>query len=89
MSGVCDRKVESDKPVERYGSTSYVSSVGTCNGDSGGPVFIREGSHFVLTGDEAGAGHVSRSGERGPGHPGRVWGHQQPHPLRQVGRTLP
>ena len=76
--------VKSDGPVERYGSTSYVASVGTCNGDSGGPVFIQEGSNFVLTGDGIGVGHVSRGDEQRTGHPGQMWGHQQPHPLHQV-----
>ena len=28
----------------------YVSSPGTCSGDSGGPAFVREGNKFVLTG---------------------------------------
>jgi len=52
------RKVKPiSKPV-RYGSPTYVTSAGTCNGDSGGPVFVKEGDHFVVTG--------CTSGGRGP-----------------------
>ena len=37
--------------TERYGDTSYVASVGTCKGDSGGPAFVEEKpNHFVVTG---------------------------------------
>ena len=37
--------------TERYGDTTYVASVGTCKGDSGGPAFVEERpNHFVVTG---------------------------------------
>ena len=36
----------------RCGSESYIASVGTCKGDSGGPVFVEEGDRFVVTGEE-------------------------------------
>merc|ERR1712226_975049 len=48
------RKVSSNQPAERYGMTHYVTSAGTCNGDSGGPVFQKEGDHFVVTGATSG-----------------------------------
>ena len=38
-------------PVTRFGMTSYVASVGTCNGDSGGPSFVWDGFNFVVTGE--------------------------------------
>ena len=34
----------------RYGSGGYVASVGTCKGDSGGPVFVEESGRYVVTG---------------------------------------
>jgi len=40
---------QEDTP-ERYGMTSYVASPGTCKGDSGGPVFVKDGNNFVVTG---------------------------------------
>jgi len=44
------RKIKNYGPVTRYGSTTYVASAGTCNGDSGGPVFVKDGDNFVVTG---------------------------------------
>jgi len=46
------------KANTRFGTRHYVTSAGTCNGDSGGPVFVKEGNHFVVTG--------CTSGGRGP-----------------------
>ena len=40
--------LEGNTRLER---TSYVASVGTCRGDSGGPSFIKDGSNFVVTGE--------------------------------------
>jgi len=37
-------------PATRFGGSSYVASVGTCMGDSGGPSFVRDGFDFVVTG---------------------------------------
>ena len=50
------RQRESSGPVIRYGSDSYVASAGTCSGDSGGPVFVREEYKFVVTGEGVGVG---------------------------------
>jgi len=44
------RQVEPSEPAMRYGSENYIASVGTCKGDSGGPVFVEEGDRFVVTG---------------------------------------
>jgi secreted trypsin-like serine protease len=30
---------------------SYVTSAGTCNGDSGGPAYIKEGNKFIVIGE--------------------------------------
>merc|ERR1712215_544919 len=54
QQGTKYRKVESNGPAERYGTTHYVTSAGTCNGDSGGPVFLKEGDKFVVTGATSG-----------------------------------
>ena len=43
--------VEQHDPARRYGSTGYVASVGTCKGDSGGPLFVKDGKNFVVTGE--------------------------------------
>ena len=43
-------KVNNGRSAMRYGSDSYVASVGTCKGDSGGPVFVQEGGRYVVTG---------------------------------------
>merc|ERR1719222_653123 len=49
-SSVSYRKVMSGK-TERFGTTSYLASVGTCRGDSGGPSFVEETKNrFVVTG---------------------------------------
>jgi hypothetical protein len=32
-------------------------------GDSGGPVFVEEGDHFVLTGEEEGGGSIAVAGK--------------------------
>ena len=47
---------ERSGPVTRYGSDSYVASAGTCKGDSGGPVFVRDEDRFVVTGERVGVG---------------------------------
>ena len=47
------RVVVLNKRPHRYGLEEYVASVGTCKGDSGGPVFVRERNHFVLTGESS------------------------------------
>ena len=36
---------------ERYGLKEYVASVGTCMGDSGGPLFAKEANNFVILGE--------------------------------------
>jgi secreted trypsin-like serine protease len=30
--------------------SSYITSAGTCSGDSGGPAYTKEGSKFIVTG---------------------------------------
>jgi len=42
---------ETIEKTTRFGSTSYVASVGTCHGDSGGPSFVEESKgRYVVTG---------------------------------------
>jgi len=41
---------KSQTPATRYGSSTYVASAGTCSGDSGGPVFVKDGYNHVVTG---------------------------------------
>ena len=41
---------DSSRPDTRYGTDSYVASAGTCMGDSGGPVFVKDEDRFVVTG---------------------------------------
>ena len=50
---------ENTGPITRYGTDSYVASQGTCHGDSGGPVFVKEEDRFVVTGKEGGVGTLS------------------------------
>jgi len=67
-------KVPKEGKTERYGQTSYVASPGTCKGDSGGPVFVRDGNKFVVTGLVSGGrgtlGHCG--GINNPVHYARV-----------------
>ena len=51
--------------TERYGDTSYVASVGTCKGDSGGPAFVEERpGHFVVTGSGNNFNQIYAGGAR-------------------------
>ena len=55
--------------TERYGDTSYVASVGTCKGDSGGPAFVEEmPGHFVVTGSGNNFNQIYAGGQIVP-HP--------------------
>ena len=43
-------KSSDKKRTTRYGLNEYVASVGTCLGDSGGPLFIKEDGKYIITG---------------------------------------
>jgi len=59
------------KPVE---DESYVTSAGTCKGDSGGPLFVEEGGQYILTGVVSGGRGVlgNCGGVNNPTHYTRV-----------------